>query len=81
MILTKQLRWHVFLNCHGFKNGQFEYYQSLVWWAMYVLKVFKASLNVLAKRKSSDIIGALRKILALLGEKCHAYKLKKSWQV
>ena len=26
---------------------------------------------------SSDIIGALRKILALSGEKCHAYKLKK----
>ena len=32
-------------------------------------------------RKSSDIIVALQKILALLGEKCHAYKLKKSWQV
>ena len=30
---------------------------------------------------SSDIIGALGKTLALSGEKCHAYKFKKSWQV
>ena len=28
-------------------------------------------------RTSSEIIGALRKILALSGEKCHSYKLKK----
>ena len=28
-------------------------------------------------RTSSDTIRALRKILALSGEKCHAYKLKK----
>ena len=32
------------------------------------MKVFK---------RAAVIIGALRKIMALLGEKCHAYKLKK----
>ena len=46
------------------------------------MEVFGSLRNIFGSlRTSSDIIGALRKILALSGEKCHAYKLKKGWQV
>ena len=43
------------------------------------LQAFSGSLRKIfgSLRTSSDIIRALRKILALSGEKCHAYKLKK----